>query len=642
MKKRPLYFGLLTVFSVIVSAQQITQDSLKLQKLDEVVITNTKFPIKKENSGKVIAKITQQELRNLQGMSVAQIINSYSGIEINGARSNAAQNLNYYIRGGRNRQVLVLIDGIPVTDPSQIANDYDLRLLDVNQIENIEILKGASSTLYGSGAATAVINIKLKEASEKKLSASLKSTLGTNQSQEDDNYNLSDFKNNATLNGSMGKFNYLLGFSNEYVDGLSAVASGTEKDVYNAIHGNMKLGYQSRAFKVTGYGVFDKFKANFDDGFMYTDADNQSKTDQYRLGISSEYEYKNGNFTLNGAYNNVRRQIFSDFPAEFNAESYVMDAFNRYTFKEKIHTVLGINFQENDMESFSIPFGSTSMEQGIDPNDAKFTIVDPYVNLVYESSFGLNVNAGLRMNNHSEYGSHWVYSFNPSYKIETEFGYLKGMLSYSSAYIVPSLYQLFEPSYGNTNLKPEENQTLELGLETGFKEKLNASLVYFHRWEENFIDFMDLGSFVYQYSNVQENFAVQGLEFNLDYNATKMLRLNTNVTYTKVQEDLNLRIPELKLNASLEYQFYPRTFARLSYQYNDDRRDTYFSNTSFQNVDVVLKKYSLLDFYISHSFLENKLKFFSGITNILNENYAELYGYSTKGRNVYIGFNLNL
>ena len=165
MKKRPLYFGLLTVFSVIVSAQQITQDSLKLQKLDEVVITNTKFPIKKENSGKVIAKITQQELRNLQGMSVAQIINSYSGIEINGARSNAAQNLNYYIRGGRNRQVLVLIDGIPVTDPSQIANDYDLRLLDVNQIENIEILKGASSTLYGSGAATAVINIKLKEAS---------------------------------------------------------------------------------------------------------------------------------------------------------------------------------------------------------------------------------------------------------------------------------------------------------------------------------------------------------------------------------------------------------------------------------------------------------------------------------------------
>ena len=174
------------------------------------------------------------------------------------------------------------------------------------------------------------------------------------------------------------------------------------------------------------------------------------------------------------------------------------------------------------------------------------------------------------------------------------------------------------------------------------KENLTASLVFFNRWEENFIDFVDLGSFVYQYSNVEENFAVQGLEFNLIYLVTESLKFNTNATYTKVEKDLNLRIPELKVNASLDYQFSQRTFARLSYQYNDDRRDTYFSNTTFQNVDVVLKSYSLLDFYVSHSLLENKLKLFSGITNILNEDYAELYGYTTKGRNIYIGFNLNL
>jgi vitamin B12 transporter len=61
---------------------------------------------------------------------------------------------------------LILIDGIAATDPSQIANDYDLRLLNLDQVESIEILKGASSTLYGSGAATAVINITLKKASE--------------------------------------------------------------------------------------------------------------------------------------------------------------------------------------------------------------------------------------------------------------------------------------------------------------------------------------------------------------------------------------------------------------------------------------------------------------------------------------------
>ena len=83
--------------------------------------------------------------------------------------------------------------------------------------------------------------------------------------------------------------------------------------------------------------------------------------------------------------------------------------------------------------------------QSINPDSATFTIIDPYANVVYESDFGLNVNAGVRLNNHSEYGSHFVYSINPSFKKDLEFGYIKGLASYSTAYITPSLYQLFEP-----------------------------------------------------------------------------------------------------------------------------------------------------------------------------------------------------
>ena len=175
-----LYFGM----SMFGFAQQ-QQDSTKVQHLDEVVITDSKFKLKRENSGKVITKITQAELQHLQGKSIAEVINTTAGIEINGTKSNAGQNLNYYIRGGRNRQVLVLIDGVALTDASQIANDYDLRLLNADQVESIEVLKGDSSTLYGSGAATAVINIKLKEASKKAIAASFRSVLGSNQSQKE-------------------------------------------------------------------------------------------------------------------------------------------------------------------------------------------------------------------------------------------------------------------------------------------------------------------------------------------------------------------------------------------------------------------------------------------------------------------------
>ena len=642
MNKIFFVLGMLCSISMLSFAEQQT-DSTKVEQLDEVVITDSKFKLKRENSGKVITKITQNELQNLQGKSVAEIINATAGIEINGTKSNAGQNLSYFIRGGRNRQVLVLIDGIAVTDASQIANDYDLRLLNADQIESIEILKGASSTLYGSGAATAVIDIKLKEASKDKVSANFRSVLGTNQSSKDDNYGIEDFRNSVSVNGTLDKFNYLASFGNQYTNGLSAISSGTESDSYNAINGNLKLGYTfSNAFKATFYGSFDKYKAEFDDAFSGIDTDDLSTSKQYRVGFSPEFKYKNGSITLNAALNTIEREIESGYPATFKADSYVADVFNRYNFNDTFYTVLGVNAQENKMESFSIPFGSSSLEQSVNPDVAQFTIIDPYVNVVYTSAFGLNINAGARLNNHSEYGSHVVYSLNPSFKKEINFGYIKGLASYSTAYITPSLYQLFEPTYGNADLKPEENSTIEVGAEVSIKGKALISVVYFTRDEKNFIDFVDLGSWVYQYKNIDESFTASGLELTANYKFTKTLTLNANATYTKVEENLRLRIPEFKANTRLDYQVCDNIFMSLSYQFNDDRTDSVYNSTTFMNDEITMESYSLLDFYVSHNLIHNKLKLFANVTNILNEDYVELYGYSTKGRNINMGFNLSL
>ncbi|WP_417889251.1 TonB-dependent receptor plug domain-containing protein [Xanthomarina gelatinilytica] len=642
MNKKTFIFGVLCGMSLFTVAQQQAV-STEVETLEEVVITDSKFYLNRENSGKVITKITSEELEKQQGKSVAEIINATAGIEINGANSQAGQNLNYYVRGGKNRQVLILIDGIAVSDPSQIANDYDLRLLNANQVESIEILKGASSTLYGSGAGTAVINIKLKEASKKAISANFKSTIGTNQSQEDTNYNLNNFQNNVSVNGTLNKLSYLASFGNQYTDGLSSLANGTETDVYNAINGNLKLGYRfSEAFKMTVYGSWDKFKADFDDGFAGMDSNDLSTTKQQRYGFSPEYTYKKGSLSLNAAYNKVERDIESSYPALYNAESFTADLFNRYTFSKTLYTVLGVQVKQDHMESFTIPFGGTDFEQGIDPEIAKYTNVDPYANVVYVSAFGLQVNAGARLNNHSEYGNHVVYSLNPSYKKDFNFGYLKGLASYGTAYITPSLYQLFDPLYGNKDLQPEENATFEVGAEIHFNDKATVSVVYFNRKEENFIDFVDLGSWVYQYQNVNENFTASGIEFVADYNITKALKLSANATYTKVDEDLSLRIPELKVNGLLGYQLCESTFMSVSYQFTDSRTDSFYNNISYMNEEVNLKSYNLLDFYVSHNILNNKMTLFANVTNILNEDYQELYGYSTKGRNVNIGFSLTL
>ncbi|MFD2824060.1 TonB-dependent receptor plug domain-containing protein [Lacinutrix iliipiscaria] len=635
--------GMLCILSTVFGFSQTEPNVIKPVSLEEVVITDSKFKIKRENAGKVITKITQKDLEKLQGKSIAEIISMTAGVEINGVKSNAGQNLSYNIRGGRNRQVLILIDGIPVTDPSQIANDYDLRLLNADQVESIEILKGASSTLYGSGAASAVINITLKKASKDKLAANFRSVLGTNMSSTDDNYAVEDFKNSVAVNGTLNKFIYLASFGNQFTDGLSAVANGTESDAFNAINGNLKLGYSfSDAFNMNVYGSFDTYKTDFDDGFSGTDADHVSISDQYRLGIAPEFKYKNGSITLNAAYNAIERDIQSSFPAQFNAKSYIADVFNRYNFKETLFTVIGVHAQQNEMESFAIPFGSSAFEQSINPEDATFTIIDPYVNVVYASDFGLSVNAGARLNNHSEYGSHVVYSANPSFKKEVGFGYVKGLASYSTAYITPSLYQLFEPTYGNDELQPEENTTIEFGAEIHFSNKATLSLVYFNRRETNFIDFVDLGSFTYQYKNVDESFTASGFEFVADYNVSEKLKFQANATYTNVEEDLNLRLPEFKINASIDYAISEASVVSLRYQFNDDRRDSVYNSTTFMNDDVTLESYNLFDFYVSHKIAKDKITLFANVTNILNEDYQELYGYSTRGRNVNIGFNIKL
>ena len=158
------YIPLITL--TLTAQENLIKDSLdisnQINDLDEIVLIDSRFPLKRSESGKNIIKITQATIDNFQGLGLSSLLKQYAGIEILGSQTYAGQNKTISIRGGRNRQVLILIDGIRVSDPSRIDNDFNLNFLDLGQIESIEILKGASSTLYGSSAASGVINIKTK------------------------------------------------------------------------------------------------------------------------------------------------------------------------------------------------------------------------------------------------------------------------------------------------------------------------------------------------------------------------------------------------------------------------------------------------------------------------------------------------
>ena len=116
MKKQLTFVAALALMaSTSVFAQKSKE---KVIKLNEVVISATKFSLKKEKVGKVIHKITQQEIENNAGKTVLELLNAIPGIEIKGTNSVLGEVKGTYIRGGRNRQVLVLIDGGIWAQPS--------------------------------------------------------------------------------------------------------------------------------------------------------------------------------------------------------------------------------------------------------------------------------------------------------------------------------------------------------------------------------------------------------------------------------------------------------------------------------------------------------------------------------------------
>src|SRR6056300_881790 len=179
------------------SAQDSLQGTIITKQLDEVVVIDSRFPVKSSQSGKPVIKINPELLQNSQGLGISEVLKQFAGIEVLGSQTYAGQNKTVSIRGGRNRQVLIMIDGVRVSDPSRIDNDFNLNFLSLDQIDSIEIMKGASSALYGSSAATGVIQIQTKKAAAG-FSAQLQSSVGSDQDQ-DSSFDLALFKNSLDL-----------------------------------------------------------------------------------------------------------------------------------------------------------------------------------------------------------------------------------------------------------------------------------------------------------------------------------------------------------------------------------------------------------------------------------------------------------
>ena len=635
MNKKSISLGVLALATFFSYAQK--SDTLKINNLKVVVVSDTKFAQSKEKSGKIIEVITAQDLEAKKGQNLANVLSQVAGVEINGNQSFGGKNLGYYIRGGRNRQTAIYIDGVPVTDASGINLEYDLRLLSVDQIEKIEVMKGASSTLYGTSAATGVINITLKKSAIKDVSGNTYITMGTQNTSDTSKTSAQDFNQGFSVNGTIHKISYMTSLNSTETKGMSE-AAGTdfEEDMFSRVNVLQKIGFKANdqlSFEV--FGNYDRIKNTFDNSFdgiiaNADDLNNTSLSEQFRIGFLPKYKYNKGEFAINAGASTINRKLnitntWANSIDEYNytGRTISVDAFNKYSFNNQLFIVVGTQYQYFDMTQ-------KDAYTDVAREGAKFNLLDPYTTLVYNSDFGFNLNVGSRFNTHSEYGNQVVYNFNPSFSFENL--PLKVMASYSTAFITPSLYQLYGP-YGNSELTPEENATAELGFESQLLDKkLTINAVAFYRAEKNTIGFAS------NYINIDGTYNAKGIETSIRYILSERFNIGGNYTFTQVENQLNRLIPKHKGNIDLNYTFKKGTFG-INYQFVDKRSDAYYDSNIWATQAVNLDSYQLVNSNISYELLPNRLHIYGAVTNILNEDFQEVIGYNTRGRNYKLGLN---
>lgn len=641
--KRNIFIAL----GILISISAKTQDTAKT--LSEVIVTANKYPNKTSLTGKVVTIITREQIEKSGGKDISQLLTDQVGVFINGANSNAGKDKSLYLRGAKVDHTLICVDGIPIYDPSGIGSNFDIRLLSIDNIERIEILKGSQSTLYGSDAIAGVINIISRKESKQPFELSGMLNYGS--------YNT--FHGNTSISGKKNNFNYLISYSifstkgiNETTDTFST-SHQTDKDGYQ--QQNLSIGFgihPNKTINIQPYCRFSSFKQDYDQGPFLDELDLTSQNDNYQWGVKNEFLFKKWRFNLLYNFNNNKRTYTDDSTKSRNGydiyskglyqgKEHFIDAFAFLPVSEHLKFSGGIDFRSSnsDQSYYSIGyygpyeshFGKDSLHQN------QFSI---YGAVVASSKKGGNIEIGARMNQHSAYGSNLVYNFNPSYLINNRY---KLYANISSAYKTPSLYQLYS-EYGNKKLKPEEAFTLESGIQYFASNNLFSSRInFFNR------DVKQLISFYYN-PNTNASYYInqdQQHDYGIELEATLQLKTHTTIKgyysyvngkVTTINNDKDtsffnlIRRPKQSFGCNISQAINKKIFCSISINNVGQRSDISFDNLNNQ-IEITLKAYTLINLYSEYALSNNKLKVFVGINNLTNTKYNEAYGFNTMGIN---------
>jgi vitamin B12 transporter len=636
----------LTIAVVVIYGTTSAQDSAKV--FPEVVITATKFPFKQNETGKVMTVITQEQLQKNSGKTLGEILNQQAGLNINGANNTLGTNLGVNIQGASSANTLILMDGVPMFDPSGISQEFDLNNLSLNNIARIEILKGAQSTLYGSDAVAGVINIITKLPSAKAVGVDLNISAGS----------YSTYKGSATVSGTIGKAQtYLISWSGIRSEGFSSAYDSTgvnhyENDGFDQQLIRLNYGIQPiNNLDIHLSGKYNVNNADIDAGPFADDKDFTNKNKNLVAGIVASYKLNNATLHFNHTYNIVQRDYkddslsvggFATFQkGRYKGISSITGLYSNWQVDKKFELLTGVDYVQNstDQNYLSLspfgPFASKSLSR----DTSRSHQYSGYASIFLKNINGFNAELGGRWNHHSIYGDNFTYSFNPSYLVNK----FKLFANISSGYRVPTLYQLYS-EFGNKDLQPEKSVSLESGVQYS-STLIDARVVVFKRDIKNVYAFYtDPNTFDSRYIN-EDKQKDHGAEASVDVLLDK-LTLNANYTfvdgkiYTKdyFAKDTSFnnlfRRPKNTFNFMAGYQVTPKFYTSAHLKVVSKSFEG-----QFNAAPIELKGYYLVDVY--GEYRHKHFKFFTDLQNVTDQKYFDVRGFNSKRFNFTTGVRVN-
>lgn len=638
--------------AVIISNQLIAQDTARLQ-LDEVVVTANKYEQKQSTTGKVLNIISRQQLERSGGKTLCEVLNTLPGLTMIGANNVLGTNQNISIRGASAGNVLLLIDGIPVNDPSAITNYYDLNFINIDQVERIEVLKGGQSTLYGSDAVAGVINVILKKA-DKKITVFGGVTGGS--------YNT--LKESIGFGGQQKNTHFSINYTHQSSDGFSAATDknkvgGFDNDGFKQHALNGRFGFSpAKNLKINFTGTYNNYFADLDAAAFTDEKDYTVKNDNKQLGASAVYTLKKTTIHLNYNFNHVIRRYNDD--SLYQSSPYSKFARSSYTGRSQFaelygnwkinnfELLIGADYRWNNTDQW---YWSTGAFGPYAPPalHAEMKQVSPYLTLAYNQDNGFGAEIGGRYNDHSVYGNNVSFNFNPFFVIKDK---AKLFANIYSAFKTPTLYQLYDQSIGNSSLTPEKSTVAEAGVEFLSLKKLNARVVGFYRQAKDAILYtFNPSTFAGKYLNAskQTNY---GIELEGGF-AHKKVSITANYTYTNgkttaafdgtgapLSKDTtyyNLyRIPKHTIHIDFGVQATPTIYCSIKSR-SASKREEYVYGAAAET----LKAYVVFDVYGEYK-MGKETRLFLEINNIAGNKYVDILGYNNRGFNFNTGINFRL